>query len=127
MFSRGDGGIITEIITKPQLAYRVKFRQDDPNISYMLALLPEELMEWNPQKKQFKLFDGVVLLEDIPEDDLAKGMVGAIVEVYFKPTLGYETDFVSEENGESIATLALRPDQIELFKAEPLRLNNFVK
>ena len=59
----------------------------------------------------FSLFDCVTLIQDIPDDGLCAGMVGAIVDVYINPTLAYEVEF-SDAYGRTIAQLALLPEQI---------------
>ena len=59
----------------------------------------------------FSLFDAVALIQDLPSEELHAGMVGAIVDVYTKPTPAYEVEF-SDAYGKSIALLALLPEQI---------------
>lgn len=55
--------------------------------------------------------DVVVLAEDLPDEGLTKGMVGAIVMVFETPTLGYLVEFCDEE-GRTISMPALLPAQL---------------
>jgi hypothetical protein len=57
------------------------------------------------------IHDPVVLAQDIPEFGLTEGMRGAIVLVFNEPEPGYEVEFC-DENGRTIAEVALTPDQI---------------
>lgn len=57
--------------------------------------------------------DVVVLKIDLPEESLRKGMHGVIVTIFNDPELAYEVEFCAR-NGETIAELALQPDQIEV-------------
>lgn len=61
----------------------------------------------------YSLFDAVILNEDIPEEGLCAGMIGAVIEVYRHPVEGYEVEFCDEQ-GRTIAQLALSPGQIRL-------------
>ena len=54
------------------------------------------------------LLDVVELIMDIPEQELRAGMQGTIVESH--PGDAYEVEFTNEV-GETIGLLALRPDQ----------------
>lgn len=60
-----------------------------------------------------KLFDLVVLTENLPEQGLERGRLGTIVEVFDEPTRAYEVEFV-DDDGCTIALVALRPGQLEL-------------
>jgi hypothetical protein len=62
-----------------------------------------------------KLLDRVRLLRDIPLRNLKRGMTGTIVEVFDKPNRAYEGEF-SDENGVTVAQLALQPSEIELVR-----------
>lgn len=55
----------------------------------------------------------VKLKYDLPEDNLKKGMVGVVIEIFDAPVVGYEVEF-TDEKGETIAEVALEPHQIEL-------------
>ena len=55
--------------------------------------------------------DVVVLQQDLPHEDLRKGMTGAVVLRFEEPRIAYETEFCDEE-GRTIAQLALLPEQI---------------
>lgn len=56
-------------------------------------------------------FESVVLAEDLPDEGLTKGMVGAIVFIHEKPYLAYMVEFVDDE-GRTIAMPDLLPEQI---------------
>lgn len=56
-------------------------------------------------------FETVVLAEDLPDEGLTKGMLGAIVLIHEKPNLAYMVEFVDDE-GRTIAMLSLLPEQI---------------
>ena len=43
--------------------------------------------------KEIKLFDSVALLEDLPEENLRRGQVGTVVEIY-KNGEAFEIEFV---------------------------------
>jgi hypothetical protein len=55
-----------------------------------------------------ELFDIVELTIDIPEEGLRAGMQGTIVDLHGRDA--YEVEF-SDESGETLALLALRPGQ----------------
>jgi len=60
----------------------------------------------------YQLFDVIQLKEDVPEEHLKKGMIGSIVELLGSPPEhAYEVEFCDTE-GRTIATLALRQDQM---------------
>ena len=58
------------------------------------------------------LLDVVVLLEDLPADGLQVGMRGTVVDIHHSPCLAYEVEFC-DDRGETIALVALLPNQIE--------------
>ena len=58
-----------------------------------------------------KELEVVVLAEDLPDDGLTKGMVGAIVYIHEKPYLAYMVEFVDDE-GRTIAMPDLLPEQV---------------
>lgn len=64
----------------------------------------------------YSLFDVVVLVQDVPEDGLVAGMIGAIVDIYTEPTEAYEVEFCDPE-GRTLALLALLPEQIHRVEA----------
>ena len=72
----------------------------------------------------FSELESVVLMEDLPNHDLAKGDIGAIVLVHGEK--GYEVAFVTL-TGETAGVVSLRPDQLrqaerhEVSHARPLR------
>ena len=57
-----------------------------------------------------EMFDSVALIEDLPEDGLVCGNMGAIVEIY-NDGEAYEVEFV-DTHGQTYGLLALRPEQI---------------
>lgn len=59
-----------------------------------------------------KLFDSVALLEDLPEENLLRGNVGAVVEIY-RGGEAFEVEFV-DTDGRTYGLLTLRPDQLML-------------
>ena len=59
------------------------------------------------------LFDVVTLLQDVPEDGLSAGMVGAVIDVYTEPVIAYEVEFC-DALGRTIGQLALLPGQLRL-------------
>ncbi|WP_343648757.1 DUF4926 domain-containing protein [Enterobacter sp.] len=58
-----------------------------------------------------KEFEVVVLAEDLPDEGLTKGMLGAIVLIHEKPNLAYMVEFVDDE-GRTIAMPSLLPSQV---------------
>lgn len=57
-----------------------------------------------------KLLDVVELAADLPEEGLAEGAIGTVVDVHAEPP-GYEVEFVGDD-GRTRALTALRPDQV---------------
>jgi Domain of unknown function (DUF4926) len=57
------------------------------------------------------LLDTVIATADIPAEQVLKGDVGTIVEVYTNPNLAYEVEFVNPD-GSTRALLTLTPDQL---------------
>ena len=70
--------------------------------------------------EQNKLFDSVVLLEDIPTENLRRGNVGAIVEIY-KGGEAFEVEFV-DTHGKTYGLLALKPQQFIVLSHESYEL-----
>ena len=68
--------------------------------------------------REIKLFDSVALLEDLPEENLWRGQIGAVVEIY-NDGEAFEVEFV-DTNGKTYGLLALRPEQIMLLRHESL-------
>lgn len=60
---------------------------------------------------RYSLLDVVALAEDIPEDGLVAGMIGAVVDVYATPIEAYEVEFCDPQ-GRTIALHAFLPDQL---------------
>lgn len=61
----------------------------------------------------FKQFDTIKTLQALPEVAIPAGTVGTILDVYDHPYPAYEVEF-ADENGVTIAMLALTKDQISL-------------
>nr|HAT2256754.1 DUF4926 domain-containing protein [Citrobacter freundii] len=55
--------------------------------------------------------DVVFLNVNLPGDGLTKGQVGAVIDVYYSPSLAYEVEFCDKE-GKTIASLALSSEQL---------------
>lgn len=64
-----------------------------------------------------KLLDVVALLEDCPEQDLVRGQVGTIVEVYELSV--FEVEF-SDTQGRMYALETLRSDQLMILHHQPI-------
>ena len=64
--------------------------------------------------EEIKLFDSIALLKDLPEENLWRGQMGAVVEVY-NDGEAFEVEFV-DNDGKTYGLLALRPDQIMLLR-----------
>lgn len=67
---------------------------------------------------EIKLFDTVALLEDLPEENLRRGQIGAVVEVY-DGGKAFEVEFV-DTNGRTYGLLTLRAEQIMLLHRESI-------
>lgn len=63
---------------------------------------------------EIKLFDSVALLEDLPEENLWRGQMGAVVEIYNNGE-AFEVEFV-DTDGKTYGLLALRRDQVMLLR-----------
>ncbi len=70
-------------------------------------------------EREIKLFDSVALLEDLPEENLWRGQIGAVVEIY-KDSAAYEVEFV-DTNGRAYGFLALRAEQVMLLRHEAIQ------
>ena len=68
--------------------------------------------------REIKLFDTVTLLEDLPEENLWRGQIGAVVEVYNYGEV-FEVEFV-DTNGKTYGLLALRSEQLMLLQREAI-------
>ncbi len=55
-------------------------------------------------------YDVVALLEDLPAENLYRGQVGTVIEIY-DPS-AYEVEFFNRENGITYAMCVLRPEQL---------------
>jgi hypothetical protein len=60
----------------------------------------------------------VALLEDLPEEGLVRGQVGAVVESWAPGV--YEVEF-SDDNGRAYAMAAVRAEQLMRLQHEPVR------
>ena len=61
---------------------------------------------------EIEVLDVVELKEDVTKKRLKAGMRGVVVLVFDEPWKAYEVEFCNKY-GETITTLALRPEQIE--------------
>ena len=59
-----------------------------------------------------KLFDLVVLKEDLLDESLRKGAVGTVVALLDTPETAYEVEFANDR-GETVCEVALRASQLE--------------
>ncbi len=66
--------------------------------------------------RKIKLFDIVALLEDLPDENLWRGQVGAVVEVYDNGR-AFEVEF-ADANGTTYGLLALGAEQLLLLHYE---------
>ena len=57
-------------------------------------------------------------MEDLPEENLWRGQVGAVVEIY-NDGEAFEVEFV-DTNGKTYGLLALRPEKIMLLRRESI-------
>lgn len=69
-------------------------------------------------KEKIKLFDVVALTVDLPEYNLWRGQVGAVVEILANGE-AYEVEF-SDCEGRTYESLGLRPDQFMILHYEPI-------
>lgn len=58
-----------------------------------------------------ELLDTVRLLRAVPEYGLKVGAQGVVVEIFDEPNRAFEVEF-TDSNGETVAELALTPDDI---------------
>ncbi|MCR9003592.1 DUF4926 domain-containing protein [Rahnella perminowiae] len=57
-------------------------------------------------------YDVVVLVKNMPDKGLTKGMIGTVVDVYSTPSLAYEVEFCDQQ-GRTIVSLALAPERLQ--------------
>ncbi|AZK62369.1 DUF4926 domain-containing protein [Pectobacterium versatile] len=57
----------------------------------------------------YSLFDVISLKNDLPDEGLKKGMLGAIVHIYDDPSFAYDIEFC-DDNGETLAWITLKSD-----------------
>jgi len=63
-----------------------------------------------------KQYDSVALLEDLPEENLWRGQVGVLVEVYNEGE-AFEVEFI-DTSGQTYGLLTLRPKQFMVLSRE---------
>jgi len=68
--------------------------------------------------REIKLFDSVAMLEDLSEENLWRGQIGAVVEIY-NDGEAFEVEFV-DTNGRTYGLLALRAEQVMLLRHEAI-------
>jgi hypothetical protein len=64
-----------------------------------------------------KINDTVQLVVNLPNDGLYAGAIGVVVDQYTTPNVAYEIEFCGED-GETIAQVALKPDQFKLLNQQ---------
>jgi hypothetical protein len=69
--------------------------------------------------EEIKLFDTVALLEDLPEENLWRGQVGAVVEVY-NGGEAFEVEFV-DMNEQTYGLLARSSEQLMFLQHESIK------
>ncbi|QRN35913.1 DUF4926 domain-containing protein [Pectobacterium brasiliense] len=74
----------------------------------------------------YSLFDVVYLKNDLPEEGLKKGMLGAIVHIYNEPSPAYEIEFC-DDNGEALACITLISDFLNKFDFKNSLMNYSLK
>ncbi|WP_174871178.1 DUF4926 domain-containing protein [Pectobacterium polaris] len=57
----------------------------------------------------YSLFDVISLKNDLPDEGLKKGTLGAIVHIYDEPSPAYDIEFC-DNNGETLAWITLPLD-----------------
>lgn len=67
-------------------------------------------------KDEIKLLDVVALTADMPQHDLNRGEIGAVVECYADGT--YDVEFVAQD-GYTYALVTLRADQLIALREKP--------
>jgi hypothetical protein len=67
----------------------------------------------------FEEHDVVRLVRSLPEHGLTAGATGAVVHVYDDPSEAYEVEFI-EPDGNTIALVTVRPDELELVERPSL-------
>ena len=70
-------------------------------------------------KDPIRLFDVVVLTEDLPQRNLFRGQVGTVVES-LAPNV-FEVEF-NDDEGQTYAMLALREDQLMVLSYQPIEV-----
>lgn len=76
------------------------------------------LMIYEVLMTDIKLFDTIALLEDIPDENLRRGNVGAIVHIH-NDGEAFEVEFV-DNSGHTYGLLPLTPDQFVVLSHEAL-------
>ena len=67
---------------------------------------------------EIKLFDSVALIQDLPSENLWRGQIGAVVEIYDNGK-AFEVEFV-DTKGQTYGLLALRAEQLMLLRRESI-------
>jgi hypothetical protein len=68
--------------------------------------------------QEIKLLDAVALTVNLPEYNLWRGQVGAVVEI-LADGKAFEVEF-SDRDGRTFESLGLRPEQIMVLRYEPI-------
>ncbi len=62
-------------------------------------------------ESEYNLLETIIVTENFKAEHVQRGDVGTIVEIYTRPALAYEVEFVNP-NGETRALLTLTPQQV---------------
>ncbi len=74
------------------------------------------------EKGEIKLLDVVALTQDVPEHNLKRGDIGAVVEILSNGE-AYEVEF-SDDNGQMYKCLSFPASQLEIFHQEPIKADS---
>ncbi|UXN05027.1 DUF4926 domain-containing protein [Bartonella sp. HY406] len=66
---------------------------------------------------KYKLFDIVVVLEDLETENLQKGERGTIIEIFSNPCIAYEVEFI-DDRGVTFKQIPLLPTQISPWSSD---------
>lgn len=70
--------------------------------------------------EDFKLFDVIALMIDLPEHNLRRGQVGTIVEILANGK-AFEVEF-SDSNGRTFESIGIKPEQMMMLHYEPAKI-----
>jgi ATP-dependent exoDNAse (exonuclease V) alpha subunit len=61
--------------------------------------------------KRLKILDTIIITVNIPDHRVLAGDIGTVVEIYTKPHLAFDVEFVNPD-GSTRALLTLAPEQV---------------